>query len=84
LSVVAGWKTTDNRQPATVERRSGAGRLELKGASKIVDAHVYPAEGHGFAKRENQIDAIKRTIEWFDRYLKPARPAASAAQRSAN
>ena len=27
-------------------------------------------EGHGFAKRENQIDAVQRTIEWFDRYLK--------------
>jgi dipeptidyl aminopeptidase/acylaminoacyl peptidase len=42
----------------------------LKAANKTVDAHVYPAEGHGFVKRENQIDAIKRTIAWFDRYLK--------------
>lgn len=42
----------------------------LKKDGKTVDAHFYPAEGHGFAKRENQIDAIKRTIEWFDRYLK--------------
>ena len=42
----------------------------LKAAGKTVDAHYYPNEGHGFAKRENQIDAIQRTIEWFDRYLK--------------
>jgi dipeptidyl aminopeptidase/acylaminoacyl peptidase len=42
----------------------------LKEASKTVDAHYYSAEGHGFAKRENQIDAIRRTVEWFDRYLK--------------
>lgn len=42
----------------------------LKNAGKVVDAHFYPAEGHGFAKRENQIDAIKRMIDWFDRYLK--------------
>ena len=42
----------------------------LKNAGKTVDAHYYPAEGHGFAKRENQIDAIKRTIDWFDKYLK--------------
>ena len=42
----------------------------LKNAGKIVDVHYYPAEGHGFAKRENQIDAIKRMIDWFDRYLK--------------
>jgi len=42
----------------------------LKGAGKTVDAHYYSNEGHGFAKRENQIDAIQRTVEWFDRYLK--------------
>ncbi len=45
--------------------------LKAKGA--IVDAHFYPNEGHGFVKRENQIDALERTIAWFDRYLKPAR-----------
>jgi dipeptidyl aminopeptidase/acylaminoacyl peptidase len=42
----------------------------LKKEGKIVDAHYYPDEGHGFAKRENQIDALRRTVEWFDRYLK--------------
>jgi dipeptidyl aminopeptidase/acylaminoacyl peptidase len=35
-----------------------------------VDAHYYSDEGHGLSKRENQIDAMRRTIEWFDRYLK--------------
>jgi dipeptidyl aminopeptidase/acylaminoacyl peptidase len=35
-----------------------------------VDSHFYAQEGHGFAKRENQIDAITRTVAWFDRYLK--------------
>ena len=42
----------------------------LKKQGKVVEAHYYPNEGHGFAKRENQIDAIRRTVEWFDRYLK--------------
>ena len=42
----------------------------LKKQEKVVEAHYYPNEGHGFAKRENQIDAIRRTVEWFDRYLK--------------
>jgi dipeptidyl aminopeptidase/acylaminoacyl peptidase len=42
----------------------------LKKEGKIVAAHYYPDEGHGFAKRENQIDAMQRTIDWFDRYLK--------------
>jgi len=42
----------------------------LKQQGKIVSAHYYPDEGHGFAKRENQIDAMQRTVEWFDHFLK--------------
>jgi dipeptidyl aminopeptidase/acylaminoacyl peptidase len=42
----------------------------LKKDGKVVDAHYYPNEGHGFEKRENQIDAIRRTVDWFDKYLK--------------
>jgi dipeptidyl aminopeptidase/acylaminoacyl peptidase len=45
----------------------------LQDAGKTVDAHYYPNEGHGFAKRENQVDAIRRTIDWFDKYLKGAK-----------
>ena len=42
----------------------------LKKDGKTVDAHYYPNEGHGFEKRENQIDAIRRSLAWFDKYLK--------------
>ena len=42
----------------------------LKKAGRTVEAHFYPNEGHGFTKRENQIDALQRTVAWFDRYLK--------------
>jgi dipeptidyl aminopeptidase/acylaminoacyl peptidase len=42
----------------------------LRKDGKTVDAHYYPNEGHGFEKRENQIDSIRRTVEWFDKYLK--------------
>jgi dipeptidyl aminopeptidase/acylaminoacyl peptidase len=42
----------------------------LKKEGKTVAAHYYPDEGHGFAKRENQIDAMQRTVDWFDHYLK--------------
>ena len=41
---------------------------------KTVDAHYYADEGHGFAKRENQIDSIRRTVAWFDKYLKNVAP----------
>ena len=44
----------------------------LKQEGRTVDAHYYPQEGHGFAKRENQIDALKRTVEWFEKYMKAA------------
>ena len=44
----------------------------LKKDGKTVDAHYYPNEGHGFEKRENQIDSIRRTVDWFDKYLKSA------------
>ncbi|HWT43527.1 MAG TPA: S9 family peptidase [Sphingopyxis sp.] len=47
------------RQVVDVLRRQGS----------AVDAHFYPGEGHGFAKRENQIDVLERTIAWFERYM---------------
>jgi dipeptidyl aminopeptidase/acylaminoacyl peptidase len=43
----------------------------LRQQGKTVDVHYYPQEGHGFAKRENQIDALKRIVDWFDKYMKP-------------
>ncbi len=42
----------------------------LKKGGKTVDVTYYPNEGHGFRKRENRIDALQRTVEWFDKYLK--------------
>src|SRR6266576_3350242 len=42
----------------------------LKKDGKVVDAHYYSDEGHGFAKRENRIDAIRRSVDWVDKYLK--------------
>ena len=44
----------------------------LKANGNVVDAVYYPHEGHGFARRENQIDALQRTAEWFEKYLKPS------------
>jgi dipeptidyl aminopeptidase/acylaminoacyl peptidase len=42
----------------------------LKKDGETVDAHYYANEGHGFEKRENQIDSIRRTVAWLDKYLK--------------
>jgi dipeptidyl aminopeptidase/acylaminoacyl peptidase len=45
----------------------------LKAKGNIVETIYYPAEGHGFRKKENQLDSLKRTVEWFDKYLKAAK-----------
>jgi dipeptidyl aminopeptidase/acylaminoacyl peptidase len=47
----------------------------LSKAGKTVDIKVYPGEGHGFFKREDQIDALERTVAWFDRYMSSDRGA---------
>ena len=41
----------------------------LRAQGNTVDAHYYPQEGHGWRKREDQIDALRRTVEWFNQYL---------------
>jgi len=42
----------------------------LKTHGNTIDVVYYPDEGHGFDKREHQIDAVTRTIEWFDKHLR--------------
>lgn len=44
----------------------------LKKQGRTVDVVYYPQEGHGFMKREDQIDEITRMVGWFDKYLKNA------------
>jgi dipeptidyl aminopeptidase/acylaminoacyl peptidase len=51
----------------------------LKTQGRTVEAVYYEAEGHGFSKRENQIDSLRRTVDWFNKYLKgESMPAATA------
>jgi dipeptidyl aminopeptidase/acylaminoacyl peptidase len=42
----------------------------LKNEGRTVDAVYYPEEGHGFIKREHQVDELTRSVDWFDKYLK--------------
>jgi len=30
----------------------------------------YPREGHGFRESRHRVDALERTLDWFDKYLK--------------
>jgi len=54
----------------------------LRAQGNTIDAHYYPQEGHGWRKREDQIDALQRTVEWFNQYL--GTKAASISPRPAN
>ncbi len=45
----------------------------------VADLQIYPDEGHGFRRRENEIDANRRTAEFLFRHLAPparGRPSA--------
>ena len=43
----------------------------------IVEVIYYPDEGHGFDKLEHQIDAARRIVAWFDKYLSKASTASA-------
>jgi dipeptidyl aminopeptidase/acylaminoacyl peptidase len=47
--------------------------LELK--SVPAELVLYPREPHGLLERQHQLDYMRRIIEAFNRYVKPARPA---------
>jgi dipeptidyl aminopeptidase/acylaminoacyl peptidase len=62
----------------TIVPRSQAEGLDqaLRSRGIVTETIFYPGEGHGFLKIENQTDALRRTVAWFDMYLKGERPAA--------
>jgi dipeptidyl aminopeptidase/acylaminoacyl peptidase len=53
-------------------------RDALKKQGTPSETIIYKGEGHGFAKRETKIDALERTLEWFDRYLRSEPPGSGA------
>lgn len=42
----------------------------LRKHGNVIEVVYYPDEGHGFDKLEHQVDAARRVVGWFDRYLK--------------
>jgi dipeptidyl aminopeptidase/acylaminoacyl peptidase len=43
----------------------------LKASAAPHQYHEYPDEGHGFARIENRVDALRRTVDWLSQYLTP-------------
>ena len=52
----------------------------VKKSGVPVEYVLFPDEGHGFVKKENQITTAKRTLEFLDKYLKPAEEKKSGKQ----
>ena len=44
-----------------------------------VDYVIFPDEGHGFVKKENNIEASERILKFLDQYLKGIEPATTTA-----
>ena len=42
----------------------------LKELGVPMSVMIYPGEGHHLRDPEHTADAMRRTLEWFDRYLK--------------
>jgi dipeptidyl aminopeptidase/acylaminoacyl peptidase len=57
-----------------VESDDMVAAIQKKGG--IVEYMVFPDEGHGFTKRENQIKGYGAILVFLDRYLKSASLAA--------
>jgi dipeptidyl aminopeptidase/acylaminoacyl peptidase len=57
----------DPRVPLTEAEQM---RDRLERAGKPCEYVVYEHEGHGFSRRANQIDSIRRMADFFDRYLR--------------
>ncbi len=45
--------------------------LRLKKLGVDTELVIYPDESHSLSQPDHQIDRYRRTIEWFDKYLKP-------------
>lgn len=43
----------------------------LKTLGVATELVIYPGERHGFARPAHQVDRLRRTLEWFARYIKP-------------
>ena len=56
--------------PRVLQIESDEMVAEAKANNVPVEYIIFPDEGHGFSKKENNIIASKKTLEFLDKYLK--------------
>ena len=49
----------------------------VKKSNVPVEYVVFPDEGHGFVKKENEIKGYGQILQFLDKYVKPAPPPAA-------
>ena len=49
-----------------------------------VEYVVFPDEGHGFVKKENEIEGYRKVVEFLDRYMKNTPAEASSGNDAAS
>jgi len=62
--------------PRVIEPESDDIVAAVKKNGVAVEYVVFPDEGHGFAKRANQISGYRQILEFLDKYLRAGRPPA--------
>jgi len=55
--------------------------MALKGFGATVRYITLPYEAHGYAARETLLDVLAERIDWFDKYVKHAKPRATTDQQ---
>jgi len=55
--------------------------MALKGFGATVRYITLPYEAHGYAARETLLDVLAERINWFDKYVKNAKPKATTDQQ---
>ena len=56
--------------PRVLQEESDDLVAKVKANGVPVEYVVFPDEGHGFKKRENEIRVLEGTLAFFDKYLK--------------
>ncbi|UZK65430.1 S9 family peptidase [Sphingomonas sp. M1-B02] len=46
----------------------------LKQRGVVSETVIYEDEGHGFQKTANQVDELRRTVDWFDKHMRKPKP----------